>query len=174
LLPQLPGLVWVSEPVLVLAVPVIGVEPAVESPAVASDVLPVEAEADDPPVPVALDEVVEFVLVVALAEPPLVAVGEGVGVVGDGVGVMGDGVGLGAGVVVPGWFCDPPLCAFPCDPVPAFVAVGVGLGAGVGVGAGAGVGVGCGVALLAEVVVVEVVEVVDEPPLIDGFTLMIG
>jgi hypothetical protein len=168
-------LVWVSEPVLALAVPVVGVEPVVESPAVAFDVLPVEAEDDDPPVPVALDEVVEFVLVVALAEPPVVAVGDGVGVVGDGVGVGGDGVGVGAGVVVPERFCEPPVCAFPCDPVPEFVAVGVGLGAGVGVGAGVGAGVGCGIALLADVVVVvEVVEVFDEPPLIDGFTLMIG
>jgi hypothetical protein len=55
---------------------------------------------------------------------------------------------------------------FELDPVPEDE--GVGLGAGVEVGV-------CGVALLAElVVVVEVVEVFDEPPLIDGFTLMIG
>lgn len=85
---------------LVSAVPVVGVEPVEESPAAALDVLPVDADADDPPEPVALDEVVEFVLVVALAEPLFVVVGVGVGVVGDGVGV---------GLVVPGWFCEPPV-----------------------------------------------------------------
>jgi hypothetical protein len=168
--PELVGLVCVSEPVLVVAEPVDGVEPVEESPAVALDELPVEAEADVPPDPAELADVEESVVVVALAEPPdAVEVGEGVGVgVGDGVGV-GEGVGVGVGLVVPvlGVDCEPPVFWFECDPVPVCVAVGVGVGAAVEVGRGV-------VVLVEVVVVVEVVEVFDEPPLMDGFTLMIG
>ncbi len=176
------GLVWVLEPVLVAADPVDGVEPVEAPPAAAVAELPVEADADEPPEPDELAAVVEFVEVVALAEPPdvVVEVGEGVAV--------GDGVGVGVGVVVPSvevglgvglavcpappvdqLVCEPPVLVFADDPATEAVGVGVGVGAGVGVG------VGCGVAVVAALVlVVEVVEVFDEPPLIDGFTLMIG
>ena len=103
--PVFVGLVWVLEPVEVAALPVVGVLPVEEPPAVALDELPVEADADDPPEGPELAEVVEFVDVVALAEPPalLVGVGEGVGLgVGEGVGLgVGEGVGLGVGDEVP-------------------------------------------------------------------------
>jgi hypothetical protein len=162
------GFVWVSEPVVVFAVPVDGVEPVEELPAVAFDELPVDADADEPPDPDELAEVVEFVSVVALAEPPVVVdVGEGVEVGVVPVVDVGVGVGAGFGVPVHQLMCEPPVPVFELDP-----ALEVD---GVGVGAGVEVGVCGGVALLAElVVVVEVVEVFDEPPLIDGSTLMIG
>jgi hypothetical protein len=151
------GVVVVFDPVWVVAVPVEGVDPVEEPPAVALAELPVEAEADEPPEPDELADVEVFVVVEALAEPPVV-VGEGVGLgVGEGVGLgVGDGVGLGVGD-------------------------GVGLGVGdgvrldVGVGEGAGLGVGVGVTLVELVVdVVDVVEVPDDPPLMEGSTLMIG
>jgi hypothetical protein len=168
--PESVGLVWVLEPVLVVAEPVVGVEPVEVLPALALDELPVEAEADEPPPdPVELEEVVLFVVVVALAEPPEVGAGVGVGLgVGEGVGL---GVGVGVGLVVlPAvpvvqLIGVPPPLPFDWAPPPEVVAEEVG----------EGVGLGFGATVVVEVVVVlEVVEVFDEPPLIDGFTLMMG
>jgi hypothetical protein len=99
--------VEVFEPVWVVEVPVDGVELDEEPPAVVLAELPVDDDDDALPVPVELAEVLELVVVDALAEP--LDVGDGVGV-GAGVG-HGVGVGVGAGV-------------------------GVGVGAGVGVGDG--------------------------------------
>jgi hypothetical protein len=141
------GVVAVLEPVCVVAVPVDGVELFVEPPALALDELPVEADAEDPPDPEELADVELFVEVVALADPPLVAVGVGVGV-GDGDGV-GVGVAVGVGVCV---------CGDDEWPV-------------VPIAVGAGVGDGVELAVVVEVVVV--VDIVEEPP-IAGLTLMTG
>jgi hypothetical protein len=195
------GVVVVFDPVWVVAVPVEGVDPVEEPPAVALAELPVEAEADEPPEPDELADVEVFVVVEALAEPPVV-VGEGVGLgvvegvglgvgdgvglgVGDGVGLgVGDGVGLGVGDGV-GLGVGEGVRLDVGDGVGLGVGDGVGLGVGegvrldVGVGEGAGLGVGVGVCatpveLLVVVDVVDVVEVPDDPPLIEGSTLMIG
>lgn len=171
--PEVVGSVSVVDPVPLDAVPVEGVEPVAPPPAVVLEVLPVVAVALEPLDPVEPADVVEVVVVVAL-EPPGVVVGVGVGA-GVGVGV-GAGVGVGVGVPVATPVhqpvCEPPFF----DPVVlllGFVAVVVVVR--VGVGAGVGVRGEVGNAPLVEVVVVvEVVEVSDEPPLIEGFTLMTG
>lgn len=104
--PVLVGEAAVFEPVCVVAAPVLGVEPVEEPPAWALDVLPVEADDDEPPVPPEVAEVEVFVEVEALADPPVaveVGVGAGVGVeVGVGLaGLVDEGVGVGlAGVGV--------------------------------------------------------------------------
>ncbi len=177
------GEVVVFDPVWVVAVPVDGVDPVEEPPAVALAELPVEADADEPPEPDELADVEVFVVVEALAEPPVVVgvgvgrgVGDGVGLgVGDGVGLgVGDGVGLGVGDGVGLGVGDGVGLG-----VRVAVGLGVGVGAGLGVGVGAGLGVGVGVCappveLLVVVDVVDVVVVPDDPPLIEGSTLMIG
>ena len=121
--PVFVGLVWVFEPVAVAALPVVGVLPVEEPPAVALDELPVEADADDPPEDPELAVVVEPVEVVALAEPPVVlVVGVGVGVEvgeGEGVGVgvcVFPDVGVGVGDPVHQLVCEP-LLPFDPDPV---------------------------------------------------------
>jgi hypothetical protein len=76
--PEFAGVVSVLEPVLVAAVPELGAaDPLEPLPAVADDELPVVADADDPPPDPEFAVVEEFVLVVALADPPVaVDVGE--------------------------------------------------------------------------------------------------
>ncbi len=165
--PEFDGVVDVLEPVCVVAVPVDGVELLDEPPACVLDELPVEADAEDPPDPDELAEVELFVEVVALADPPGVAVGVGLGV-GDGVGVA---VGLGVGVCGDDagpvhqsvWEpATPPFEWSPDTPREPVVPIGVG------------VGVVRGVSLAEVVDVVEVVDVFEEPPLIEGLTLMVG
>ncbi|MHB1556403.1 MAG: hypothetical protein ACYC61_02865 [Isosphaeraceae bacterium] len=187
--PVLVGEVAVFEPVCVVAAPVLGVEPVEEPPAWALDVLPVEADADEPPVAPEVAEVEVFVEVEALADPPVaveVGVGAGVGVgvglavrIGEGVGVgLADvGVGLagvavelaGGGASVAGHDCPSDLVEVPVQPL-----LGVGRGLFVLSAVGTGEGVGVCVALVELVVELVVVVVLDDPPLIDGFTLNIG
>ncbi len=177
--PVLVGEVAVFEPVCVVAAPVLGVEPVEEPPAWALDALPVEADADEPPVPPEVAEVEVFVEVEALADPPVaveVGVGAGVGVgvwlavvVGEGVGVGLALAGVGGGASVAGH--DWPSGVVGC-PVQPLLGVDVGLLVLSAVGTGEGVGVW--VALVELVVESEVVVVLDDPPLIDGFTLNMG
>ncbi len=176
------GFVLVLDPVPLLAAPVEGAEVFEPLPDDVDELLPVVAVAVEPLEPA---DVVEEVVVVAVAPP--VEVGLGVGV---GAGV-GDGVGVGVAAVVPvempvHQFAAPPVLTPFCGVEEGFefdVAVGVGVGAGVvlgvgvGVGLGVGVGVGVGMGVLVpaeEVVVVDEVEVPDDPPLIDGSTLITG
>lgn len=92
--PVLVGEVAVFDPVCVVAAPVLGAEPVEEPPAWAFEALPVEADADEPPVSPEVAEVEVLVVVEALADPPVaVEVGTGVGV--------GAGVGVGLGLAVP-------------------------------------------------------------------------
>lgn len=149
-----------------------------EPPAVVEDELPVEVLADEPPDDVELGEVVEVepvVLVEALAEPPVDGV-VGVGVCGlvvcelvvdcvfEPVVVVGvdDGVELGVGVSVDVevfQFVVNVVVVFPFVFDPEIETGGVTVEVGVGV-------------VLAEVL--EVLCVLDVPPLTDGSTLIIG
>lgn len=82
-----------------------------------------------------------------------------------GVGVeVGVDVGDDPAVLVVQLICEPPEFPSEWDPVPV-----LGLEVGVEVGVDFGV-----VVVVLVVVVVEVVEVFEDPPLIDGLTLMIG
>ena len=147
-----------------------------EPPAEVEDELPVVAPAEEPPVEVELGEVVdveEVVLVEALAEP-LVDESVGVGVCGvdvfepvvecvfEPVVVVGVGVAVGVAVDVEVFqFVLKVVVVFPFvfDPVIEAGGVTVELGDGVGV-------------VLADVL--EVLCVLDVPPLTDGSTLIIG
>jgi hypothetical protein len=147
-----------------------------DPPAEVEDELPVEAPAEAPPAEVELGEVVdvdEVVLVEALAEPPVDEL-VGVGVCGlavcelvvdcvfDPVVVVGVGLGVGASEAVEVFqFVVKVVVVFPFVFDPEIETGGVTVTVVVGVGV-----------VLAEVL--EVLCVLDVPPLTDGSTLIIG
>ena len=159
--------------------PVDGVEPVEEPPAVALAELPVEAEADEPPDPGELADVEVFVVVDALAEPPGVGSGWAKGsgsewATGSGSewatwsGRVGVGVGLCVVAGGPSGGMRPPHGRGPSAWVPESGWASDRGGARGRCGLWRAVRGRCGASWSKSW------RYSDEPPLIDGFTLMIG